>query len=84
MLDGEPARVTVRAVGPMDGLTSVPLALGALLLGRRAIERPGVHPPETPGLLDVESFLAELAKRGLTLETPVLERLPGGSGRRAV
>lgn len=84
VLDGEPARVTVRAVGPMDGLTSVPLALGALLLGRRAIERPGVHPPETPGLLDVESFLAELAKRGLTLETPVLERLPGGSGRRAV
>lgn len=76
LLDGKPARVTVRAVGPMDALTSVPLAVGALLLGRGTVYLPGVHAPEAPGLFDVEAFLAELVTRGLTIEAPVVDRIP--------
>ncbi|HEY8530949.1 MAG TPA: saccharopine dehydrogenase NADP-binding domain-containing protein, partial [Limnochorda sp.] len=76
LLDGEPARVTVRAVGSMADLTSVPLAVGALLLGQGAVKLPGVHAPEAPGLFDAERFVQELKARGLTIEDPVVERLP--------
>ena len=75
LLDGQPTRVTVRAVGSMADLTSVPLAVGALLLGQGAVRLPGVHAPEAPGLFDVESFLQELKARGVTIEEPVVERL---------
>jgi saccharopine dehydrogenase-like NADP-dependent oxidoreductase len=62
---GRPARVCCGAAAHMPVLTGVPLALGALMLGRRQISCPGVVAPEA--CIDPDPFLAELARRGIAL-----------------
>jgi saccharopine dehydrogenase-like NADP-dependent oxidoreductase len=49
----------------MSVLTGVPLALGALWLGRGRIAHPGVVAPEA--CIDPDPFLQELARRGIGL-----------------
>jgi saccharopine dehydrogenase-like NADP-dependent oxidoreductase len=63
--EGRPARLCSGAAAPMAVLTGVPLALGALMLGRKAIAQPGVLAPEA--CIDPDPFLAELARRGIAL-----------------
>jgi len=63
--DGRPERLCYGAAAHMPVLTGVPLALGALMLGRGEIARPGVVAPES--CIDPDPFLAELARRGIAL-----------------
>ena len=65
--DGRPARVELAAVDRMMNLTGVPLAIGALMLGRGQIRRPGVLAPEAEGAVPPDPFLEELAARGITV-----------------
>ena len=44
--DGQPCAIESAAADTIDGLTSVPLALGALWLARNAGQRVGVFPPK--------------------------------------
>lgn len=62
--DGKFIQLTYRAADHMNNLTGVPLAIGALMMGRGEIERTGAFAPEAPGAVDPDRFLAELAKRG--------------------
>jgi len=63
--DGHPERLAYGATATMSALTGVPLALGALWLGRGQIARPGVAAPEA--CIEPGPFLAELAHRGIAL-----------------
>ncbi|HLT59007.1 MAG TPA: saccharopine dehydrogenase NADP-binding domain-containing protein [Limnochordales bacterium] len=63
--DGQPCAIESAAADTIDGLTSVPLALGALWLARNAGQRVGVFPPEADGGPDPEQFLQDLAERGI-------------------
>lgn len=65
---GQPWHVTRRALGPMEVLTGLPLALGALGLSRGTIPMPGAYPPEAPGLFSPEEVFAALAARGIQVE----------------
>ncbi len=62
---GKPKVMESAAIGTMDALTSIPLAIGALALARGDIRRAGVFPPEAEGSLEPELFLAQLAERGV-------------------
>jgi saccharopine dehydrogenase-like NADP-dependent oxidoreductase len=63
--NGQVEHVASGAAATMSVLTGVPLALGALWLGRGQITRPGVVAPEA--CIDAAPFLAELAHRGIAL-----------------
>ena len=63
--DGRAEHVAYGAAATMSALTGVPLALGALWLGRGQIARPGVAAPEA--CIEPQPFLAELARRGIAL-----------------
>lgn len=73
--DGEVKTITFGAADNMDRLTGLPLAIGALMLGRGQITRPGVMAPEA--CIPPDAFINELARRGITvyqgdrLDTPV-------------
>jgi len=54
---------TFGAAAHMNDLTGIPLAIGALMLGRSLISEKGVNAPE--GCVDPEIFLEELGKRGI-------------------
>ncbi len=63
--DGETRTLTYGAADNMDRLTGLPLAIGALMLGRGEITQRGVVAPEAcvpPG-----AFIVELAKRDITV-----------------
>lgn len=61
------------AVGTMEDLTSVPLAVAAHRVARGRVARKGVFGPEAPGAFDPEEFLTELAERGLRISAPLAE-----------
>lgn len=73
--DGRPARVVLAAVDRMMNLTGVPLAIGALLIGRGQINRPGVVAPEAEGVVPPDLFLEELASRGIKVHIGPVEAL---------
>ncbi|MDD5748672.1 MAG: saccharopine dehydrogenase NADP-binding domain-containing protein [Actinomycetota bacterium] len=55
--------MTFGCAAHMNDLTGIPLAIGALMLGRGQIEKKGVNAPE--GCVDPGIFLDELGKRGI-------------------
>lgn len=59
--------ITLRsaATAPMEALTSVPLAVGALWMAQGLIQGRGVFAPEAPGGPDPEQFLRALNERGI-------------------
>jgi len=63
--NGEDATITYGAADNMDRLTGLPLAIGALMLGRGEITRRGVLAPEA--CVPPDAFIAELAMRGITV-----------------
>lgn len=65
---GEPWQVIYRVSDHMENLTGVPLAIGAVLLARRAVTQTGVMAPEAPGGPDPDAFLAELQQHGIRVE----------------
>ena len=62
---GQPAQVTYGAADHMNNLTSIPLAIGAVMLGRGDITHRGVVAPEA--CIPPEQFIRELAKRQIKL-----------------
>lgn len=60
---GQRAHITYGAADHMNNLTGVPLAIGALMLGRGEIARRGVVAPEA--CVPPDAFIAELAQRGI-------------------
>ncbi|MCL4515091.1 MAG: saccharopine dehydrogenase NADP-binding domain-containing protein [Firmicutes bacterium] len=62
---GKPRHLVYKAANHMNNLTGVPLAVGALMLGRGQIQRKGVFAPEAEGAVDPALFFAELAERGV-------------------
>lgn len=63
--NGSRAQVTYGAADHMNALTGVPLAIGALMLGRGAITQRGVIAPEA--CVPPAQFISELAKRGIKI-----------------
>jgi lysine 6-dehydrogenase len=62
-VDGAYRQVSYGAAAHMPELTGLPLAIGALMLARGDIRKPGVVAPEA--CIAPEPFLAELEKRGV-------------------
>ncbi len=62
---GALCRLTYSAVGPMDILTGVPMAIAIREMARGKINQHGVLAPEAPGLFDPQVFFAELKDRGV-------------------
>ena len=52
-----------QAADHMDNLTGVPLAIGALMMGKGEITRKGVFAPEAA--VDPDRFIDELAQRNI-------------------
>lgn len=63
--NGRRAQVTYGAADHMNTLTAVPLAIGALMLGRGAITQRGVIAPEA--CVPPAPFISELATRGIRI-----------------
>lgn len=59
-------QVSYGAAAHMRELTGLPLAIGALMLARGEINKPGVVAPEA--CIDPEPFLAELGRRGVAVQ----------------
>jgi saccharopine dehydrogenase-like NADP-dependent oxidoreductase len=57
--------ITYGAADHMNALTGIPLAIGALMLGRGDIKAPGVQAPES--CVDPKAFFAELGKRDVKI-----------------
>jgi saccharopine dehydrogenase-like NADP-dependent oxidoreductase len=64
-VDGTYRQVSYGAAAHMPELTSLPLALGALMLARGEIDAPGVVAPEA--CIEPDPFLAELKRRGVAI-----------------
>jgi lysine 6-dehydrogenase len=62
---GEYRKVSYGAAAHMPELTGLPLAIGALMLGRGDVHMPGVVAPEA--CIDPARFLAELERRGVAI-----------------
>jgi lysine 6-dehydrogenase len=65
---GRPAKVSFQAADRMENLTGIPLAIGAVLLGRGAIVAMGVMAPEAPGAVPPDLLLEELARHGVHVD----------------
>ncbi len=63
---GQPAREVYACVSPMALMTAAPAAIGALLLARGEVAKPGVFPPE--GCVEPERFFPMLEARGVHVE----------------
>lgn len=63
--DGEPRTIRYATVDKMGRLTGIPAAIGAAMLARREITRPGVFAPEE--VLEPDPFFAQLEKRGVRI-----------------
>jgi lysine 6-dehydrogenase len=59
--DGQPTEISYGAADHMDNLTGLPMAIGAIMLGRGDIRERGVIAPEQ--CIDPDAFIAELARR---------------------
>ncbi len=66
--DGEKCHQVYRAVDRMKNLTGLPLAVGALMLGRGQVSRTGVFAPEAEGGISPHTFREELSSRGIHIE----------------
>jgi lysine 6-dehydrogenase len=77
--DGRPAKVVMTAVDRMARLTSLPLVVGALMLGSRQIDRPGVIAPEAPGGPDPDTVFQQLEQYGLQVRISEIEFLESGN-----
>lgn len=62
---GQPARVVYSAADHMNNLTGLPLAIGAVMIGRGDITARGVVAPED--CVPTEVFLRELVRRNITV-----------------
>lgn len=62
---GEPVHISYAAVDRMRRLTGIPLSIGAQMMGRGEIAATGVFGPEAEGAVAPESFLHQLAARGI-------------------
>jgi lysine 6-dehydrogenase len=65
---GKKYKLIYNAVGPMEVLTGVPLALGARSLACGEIEPLGVLAPEAPGVIDTQKFISEIQSRGVNFQ----------------
>jgi lysine 6-dehydrogenase len=63
--NGQPVKLTYGAADHMDNLTGVPLAIGALMLGRGDVTERGVVAPEA--CVSPDLFIEELGRRGITV-----------------
>lgn len=63
--DGDTVTIESAATAPMQALTAVPLAVGALWMAQGRVHRPGVLAPDAPDLFPPAEFLDELARRGV-------------------
>jgi lysine 6-dehydrogenase len=75
MKDGQPARIELAAVDRMARLTSLPLVVGALMLGRGEIDNPGVIAPESPNGPDPDAVFRALAQYELQVHVGEVEYL---------
>ena len=66
------------AVDRMVRLTSLPLVIGALMLGSGEINRPGVIAPEAPGGPDPDTVFQRLADYGLHVQVGEIEYSESG------
>lgn len=64
--DGQLVSYTGACVDNMKRLTGIPASIGTMLIARKHIEGKGVVAPEV--IIPTELFLAELKKRGLTIQ----------------
>ncbi|NLC45955.1 MAG: saccharopine dehydrogenase [Firmicutes bacterium] len=62
-LNGKKQHLVYQAADHMDNLTGVPLAIGALMMGKGEITRKGVFAPEAA--VDPDRFIEELSKRNV-------------------
>ncbi|MFY9312391.1 MAG: saccharopine dehydrogenase C-terminal domain-containing protein, partial [Tepidanaerobacteraceae bacterium] len=62
-LQGKKQHLVYQAADHMDNLTGVPLAIGALMMGKGEISRKGVFAPEAA--VDPDRFIDELAQRNI-------------------
>ncbi len=62
-LQGKKQHLVYQAADHMDNLTGVPLAIGALMMGKGEITRKGVFAPEAA--VDPDRFIDELAQRNI-------------------
>lgn len=65
--EGRRVSITYQATGRMADLTALPLSVAALMLGRGQISQTGVFAIEAPGGPDPQTFLSELAQRGIAI-----------------
>lgn len=63
---GLPSRASYTCVSPMAKMTAAPAAIGALLLAKGEISKPGVFAPE--GCVDPDRFFPLLEARGVRVE----------------
>jgi saccharopine dehydrogenase-like NADP-dependent oxidoreductase len=64
--NGAYRQVSYGVAAPMHKLTALPLAVGALMLGRGVVRVPGVVAPEA--CIEPSPFLADLEGRGVTVQ----------------
>ncbi len=64
--NGQPVKLTYVVSGRMGPLTGVPASIVAQMIGSGQVSQKGVFAPE--GCLDADVFLAELAKRDITVK----------------
>lgn len=63
--DGQARTLSYACADKMGRLTGIPAAIGAAMLARGEISRPGVHAPE--GIVEPGPFFAALAERGILI-----------------
>ncbi|MBO9370440.1 MAG: saccharopine dehydrogenase, partial [Chloroflexi bacterium] len=68
---GKARTVRYATVDKMGRLTGIPAAIGAVMLARREVARPGVFAPEE--LLEPDPFFAQLEKRGIRIHECIHE-----------
>lgn len=71
--DGAPRHLVYTAADHMENLTGIPLAIGALFMGRGEVGPVGVLAPEARGALDVGRFLTELQRHGVQVTETELD-----------
>lgn len=73
--DGRPAKVELAVADRMVKLTSLPLVIGTLMMGRGEIHSPGVLTPEADDSVEPDRFLKALTDYGLDLHISEVEYL---------
>lgn len=73
---GKPARVELAVTDHMVNLTSLPLVVATLMLGRKELNQPGVMVPEAEGGPDPDRFLQALTERGMKIRIGAVDVQP--------